>query len=634
MVILLTFLVFCLIIWMIILQDKVSTLQKDMKKTKKIVKLNLEEGSLQKPQNLKLTSSYEENLQQPVQQSETLKPEDTHESDINFEKVFLENIFNKIGAIALLIALGIFIKIIAPYFIFTPVIKILLGTLFAALALFTGLILNKKDKLKPYSEVVIGIGQAALFITLYCAASLYNLISIPVATTLALIFTASGFYLADRLKTSSSMWLILLAGYINPYFINKSITLEYLLGYFAILNLMSLVFVHRNLDKYYINIVNLILTSITIISFTQQFLSLKNLSKMFFLGTVIVYALLTLYYKRNNSAGFKPYVHTALIALTICTLYSTDGITRTALFAIEGLGLTFLAAKYLSELKVWSQIFFSAAAILTLCIDGATIPKDLVNYQPIYNIRTLAFAVVIIPAVLACELFKTDEQTYNRMKQFYIAMIYLYAAFEMNAILSLFALNHQVKFNLHTTILPCIGFIYALNTQKLYNITKYKPFKIGSYIISTIALLITIFNFQHNLMPFLNIQTIAYALAITTALYYAKESNVKKLFQYIAILLGFLCVHKNAGFVQNFWHIEYIVSIFWVLYAGTITIFGIFKKHKILTYAGIVLCLLTTARIFTLDLAELSSICKTIALLSLGVVLMIVSYLYTKYSKK
>ena len=124
MTVLLTFLTLCLIVWIIILQDKISSLQKEVKRTKKIIKYNIELGVIQKRPQKQTEPPVQELLPEVTPQAEQSK-------DINFEKLFLENIFNKIGAIALIIGLAIFIKIIAPYFIFTPVIKILLGTIFA-----------------------------------------------------------------------------------------------------------------------------------------------------------------------------------------------------------------------------------------------------------------------------------------------------------------------------------------------------------------------------------------------------------------------------------------------------------------------------------------------------------------------
>lgn len=501
MTVLLTFLTLCLIVWIIILQDKISSLQKEVKRTKKIIKYNIELGVIQKRPQKQTEPPVQELLPEVTPQAEQSK-------DINFEKLFLENIFNKIGAIALIIGLAIFIKIIAPYFIFTPVIKILLGTIFAAATLFTGLKLNKKELLKKYSEVLIGIGQAALFITLYCATSLYALISTPVATVLAILFTGAGFYLADRMKTTSSLWLIMFAGYLNPYFINNSFTEEYLLCYLIILNTIGLAFVHKNPDKFAVNIVNIFMTTLLIgqiNNFTFETIYAKSL----LIGMVIVYAVLTYFYKTKEDKLFETYLNSTLITLAICTLAITSGIVRPLLLTFEGLGAAYFSKTNNNQiLKLWMQIFFGIAALFAL----------FQNFSDVHQ-QTLIYLVLITSMLVSSRY--------------------------------------------------CVP----------------------------------------------------------------NEDKTKTFLEYLSIALGFFCIHENAVYLKNLWSAEYLISILWVLYAGIITTCGILKKHKVLTYSGIVLCLLTTFRIFLFDLGELSSIYKTIAFFALGVVLMIVSYIYTKRTK-
>ena len=46
-------------------------------------------------------------------------------SDFELQNVFLGNIFNKIGAIAIIIAVVIFIKLISPFITITPLMKII-----------------------------------------------------------------------------------------------------------------------------------------------------------------------------------------------------------------------------------------------------------------------------------------------------------------------------------------------------------------------------------------------------------------------------------------------------------------------------------------------------------------------------
>jgi uncharacterized membrane protein len=73
------------------------------------------------------------------------------------------------------------------------------------------------------------------------------------------------------------------------------------------------------------------------------------------------------------------------------------------------------------------------------------------------------------------------------------------------------------------------------------------------------------------------------------------------------------------------------LSILWGLYALILISIGIWKKKKHLRIAGIVLFLATLVKLFFYDISHLDTIAKTIVFVSLGVLLLIISFLYNKY---
>jgi uncharacterized membrane protein len=72
-----------------------------------------------------------------------------------------------------------------------------------------------------------------------------------------------------------------------------------------------------------------------------------------------------------------------------------------------------------------------------------------------------------------------------------------------------------------------------------------------------------------------------------------------------------------------------MISLGWVLYSGTITITGIIANKKYLVNTGIFLSIITILRIFFYDLAAVEAIYKLVAILALGIILMLISYIYT-----
>lgn len=73
------------------------------------------------------------------------------------------------------------------------------------------------------------------------------------------------------------------------------------------------------------------------------------------------------------------------------------------------------------------------------------------------------------------------------------------------------------------------------------------------------------------------------------------------------------------------------ITILWGIYSLTMIVLGIWKKDKSLRIAAIVLFGITLAKLFLYDIASLTPISKTIVLVSLGILLLIISFLYTKY---
>jgi hypothetical protein len=73
------------------------------------------------------------------------------------------------------------------------------------------------------------------------------------------------------------------------------------------------------------------------------------------------------------------------------------------------------------------------------------------------------------------------------------------------------------------------------------------------------------------------------------------------------------------------------LSILWGIYALLLVILGIYKHKKHLRIGAIVLFAVTLAKLFLYDIASLSTISKTVVFVSLGVILLLVSFLYTKY---
>lgn len=74
-----------------------------------------------------------------------------------------------------------------------------------------------------------------------------------------------------------------------------------------------------------------------------------------------------------------------------------------------------------------------------------------------------------------------------------------------------------------------------------------------------------------------------------------------------------------------------VTSIFWGIYAVGLIVLGIYQKKAYLRFGAIILFTITLIKLFLYDIAELGTISKTVVFVSLGILLLIASFLYNKY---
>jgi len=76
------------------------------------------------------------------------------------------------------------------------------------------------------------------------------------------------------------------------------------------------------------------------------------------------------------------------------------------------------------------------------------------------------------------------------------------------------------------------------------------------------------------------------------------------------------------------------LSILWGVYSLWLIVFGIWKNKQYLRIGAITLFGITLIKLFIYDISHLNTISKTIVFVSLGVLLLVISFLYNKYKNK
>ena len=73
------------------------------------------------------------------------------------------------------------------------------------------------------------------------------------------------------------------------------------------------------------------------------------------------------------------------------------------------------------------------------------------------------------------------------------------------------------------------------------------------------------------------------------------------------------------------------LSILWSLYSLLLISIGLWKNKKYLRIGAIILFAITLIKLFFYDINSLDTISKTIVFVSLGIILLLISFLYNKY---
>ena len=155
----------------------------------------------------------------------------------------------------------------------------------------------------------------------------------------------------------------------------------------------------------------------------------------------------------------------------------------------------------------------------------------------------------------------------------------------------------------------------------------------------------TLSDYYQRGMFSLGIRYISFACAgfMLVSLYYSLRQDFMKPVTLNLVLLFDTLLHISLIWIAsseliNWMDIQQVaesnklgLSILWGVYALLLIVLGIRKKKKHIRVGAIVLFGITLLKLFFYDISHLNTIAKTVVFVSLGVLLLIISFLYNKY---
>lgn len=530
--------------------------------------------------------------------------------DNTFENLFMGNVFNVMGAIAIIIACGFFVKLISPLIIFTPILKTLIGGVVGLAMVLFG-IHTKKETLKRYSEILIGTGFSVLFITIYCTTILFKTFPLPVCVILGFILLSAAYYVADKQKTVSMISIALIGGYLNVFLVASEVSAITMFAYLIFLNLLSILFAYRNPDKFSINIINIFVTLFVIICpgllphkiqtlicpvilwslylaydaisrfknpkiyDTKTYLTWSNLAALVIFSLVvcngshinigcilvvasIVYNIVSSLFIYKQSDDFKPYIYNMLASILLAVYFLVDDVTRIIVWSIIAMIISvFVSTLKRDYLATWSLIFIGVATTALFFVNGVCYTDDISKYVPVFNSRLLAFAFPLLACILSSILYgkSTNKENLNIshiLKLLYISLIYLFVVFEANDFIT--SKMEKIETGMHFVkcmIFSIVGFKYALQVRKFGMMIKNVFIEMTGLLACIIALVVLMFagyNYEPigQFIPILNIRFIAFISGILACAFYAKWTKTS-FWGYLATTLGFVLMLAESN---------------------------------------------------------------------------------------
>lgn len=716
------------------LNKRVLALEKEVIRLKEILRMYTESNAEKKR---------EDNLEEVVQEVEQTIEEDIVEStkepeavvyalDAETEKqvksrsvmeqpvlesYLTSDLFNKIGAVALIFGVGFFLKYAFDTNLFNPAVQIFLSFLFSGSLIFLASHFYKQEKYVIFSQGIAGAGIGIAYLTIYSGYNSYQLFNYPVTCALMLLTTIIAFQQSIKYNSMATAILGLIGGFLTPYIISNG---NYsnpagLLTYLVFLNGLVIALLAKKNSWKLIGSISVFITYITYFSmhmnnynapgeipsitfliliwllyfgfdilkiknsnYDYDFLNIENtilfysgvynlyyqnnnatIIATFLIGFAYLFSGIAVYFKHNKLDEYLKqnfYVFTLLFA--IATNLATSSYMKPALFSIEAFMLVYFGTLFeKSYIQKSSMAFFIISYSTLLCNPQTYSLITADNFMPIFNFRDLTFILLIGLTLWGLKVLKQTEKTQDLATFFrysWTTLLFVFLSVEVNDLMlkvSSYVSSQEIGdlINFNKGMIQVI--VWSIYSTKLLSVglgKNVKPFAvIGSIgnIIAFTALFIhgTTYYPIERYIPIMNLRFITFILSVINLMYisnllkkYNKESEMQIFLDYAWGTVLFLLVNFEIKdcFINFDNTMQLTLSGGWLIYSILGMYFGIVKRIKSLRYISLFVLGLTILKVFIFDLSFLDQLGRIISFIGLGAILLLLSFLYQKYSEQ
>jgi uncharacterized membrane protein len=599
-----------------------------------ITQVQSEQAPIMFPENFStdfLATSNKQSESEPAKVESSMAQNVERGSENTFEENVAGPLFMKIGITALVLGISFFLKYAFDNDWIGETGRILIGLLIGLGLLGIGEKTIRKYAM--YGQAISGAGLAVLYLSIFSAFNYYHLIGSATAFFAMLVITLVGIALSFRYEAIPLMVIATAGAFAAPLLTaNGQNNQLALFSYIVLLDLAVLaVAVFKNWRA--VNVVGFIGTAILFSTWAAKFYTEQDLgSTMFFLTIFfLLYSFSALIYnliKKEASTGIEQ-------ALTLFSGFFYFGASYGLLQANYGFLVGFFALILAGYYFIWA-----------FAVRNFT-PED-ENLYTFLAFLAVGFITLAIPV---------------QFKQNTITISWAIEALLLMVIGAKLKKNSFVIFSVVVTVLTLFRYFF-LDSFKYnqYSISVFNPVFLTAVILVGCVYLMAyaVRSFADEKAGFVNkksLMTLFFILANFVSVFAISQEINTSYNREISSVSSLRNIRREkipvapldkAGKNNNFYQTpEYkqeqekianlkssnsiALSIFWLIYAVGLIAFGMVRASKRVRVGGMVLLSLAILKLFFVDLWSLGRLYQIISSMSLGVVLLLVSFGYQKY---
>ena len=533
--------------------------------------------------------------------------------------------FAGVGIIAILFGVGFFLKYAFESNLIGVHGRIGMGIVAGLALLLLGDFLSRREQYRQYSFFLSGGGLALLYLSIYSAFSFYHLIDQATAFSFLVLITGGGTALAVK---SGGQWLAglaLLGGFLTPFLVSTGVDNEIVL--FSYVLILDLSFLGVSYFKKWMSIYLLAFfgTYAVFYSWFGSYYDKVKLQPTIFFLTLFFLVFLAAPFLRSvarrvvssnneviastvNAAFYfstfymllrpdhRPYLGflfvfwAALHLLLAYTVFSRNPEDSYGIFALGGVGLVLLTLAIPIQLhSQWITMAWAAEAAVLLWV-GFMLKS--------YNIR---FFANVVSAVTVVRLLFFEISLRGPLQDFTPFFNERFSTF-LIAIVSLFV----------------AAVLYRSHEEDLNEGERSMP---GIY--GVVANLFAVLALSNESLAYFDRQIEASQLAAEAPSVFGSPQPQYGYGYGGSPEVSSLESQKSLS-----------LSILWGLYSGILMVVGILRHSRYARLLSILGLGVVVLKVFLYDSSSLSDLYRIISFIALGVILLIISFLFYRYKEK